>query len=403
MTRCYRETLSKSAGLVLILVLLAALVGGVQAEEIKKHSGSGKLTDDELTVICPRNITVDCPTHIGPEYTGRPSIRGGTGPFDTSFVNIGMKCGCDFRFTRVWIAAGAEGRCDTCLQTITVHDNVPPVLNCPEDVVYECDAVGSFGRATATDNCDPNPTIRYSDSIAFERCPWEFTTIRTWRAHDRCGNVTTCEQEIKIEDSTPPVIICCPRDTIVCRGFNVDRLGDAIAIDNCNPRLEMSYETARLPGRSECDYSVIRSWEFTDGCCNMVACQQRVTFRCERDLDTRARDHEDGDEDEESDRREPGTESPVPAQLALSSQPNPLSGATTIRYALPAAGDVSVAIFDIQGREVAILTGGHHEAGYHSVTWDGHDSQNRPAVSGVYFCRLECGTEPAILEKLVKF
>jgi hypothetical protein len=395
--------MSKSAGSVLILVLLVALVGGVQAEEIKKHSGSGRLGDDELTVICPRNITVDCPTKIDPEYTGRPSIRGGIGPFDTSFVNFGMKCGCEFSFMRVWIAAGAEGRCDTCLQIITVHDNVPPELNCPKDVVYECDEVGSLGRATATDNCDPRPTIRYSDSLVFQRCPWEFTTIRTWRAHDRCGNVTTCEQEIKIQDTKPPVIVCCPPDTIVCVGFDIDRLGDAIAIDNCNPRPGMTYEAARIPGQSECDYWIVRSWEFTDGCGNLAACQQRVTFRCERDFDAQARDHEGGDEGEESNDRKTGPGSLVPAELTLGSHPNPLSGATTISYALPVAGEASVEIFDIQGRKIMTLAGGHHEAGYHTVAWDGHDSENRPAVSGVYFCRLECGVRPAIFEKLVKF
>jgi hypothetical protein len=403
MSRGYMETLSKYAGLALILVFAVALVGDVQAKEDKKDIGSGRITDNGPTLVCPPNITVDCPTNICPDHTGRPAIRGGSAPYDTSFVNIGLKCGCFFNFTRLWIALDSEGKCDTCLQTITVHDDVPPVLNCPDDVVYECDQVGGFGRATATDNCDPHPIIRYSDEVVFQRCPWEFTTIRTWRAHDRCGNVTTCEQEIKIQDSQPPVIVCCPRDTVVAPGFNVERLGNAIAIDNCNPRPEMRYETARIPGQSECDYWIVRSWEFTDGCCNMAACQQRVTFHCERDLTMRARDHGAGDEEQQADHPEPGLGSAAPLEYSLNSHPNPLSGSTTISYALPAGGDVSVEIYDIQGRKVAALAGGHHEAGYHRVTWDGNDARNRPAVSGVYFCRLTCDGRPSILEKLVKF
>jgi flagellar hook assembly protein FlgD len=67
------------------------------------------------------------------------------------------------------------------------------------------------------------------------------------------------------------------------------------------------------------------------------------------------------------------------------------------------AGPASVDIFDIQGRKIATLASGHHEAGYHSVAWDGNDGDNSPAVSGVYFCRLECSGRPAFLEKLVKF
>jgi hypothetical protein len=226
--------------------------------------------------------------------------------------------------------------------------------------------------------------------------------IRTWRAHDRCGNQTTCEQEIKIQDSKPPVILCCPRDTVVGPGFDVERLGNAIARDNCNPRPEMTYEEARIPGQSECDYWIVRSWEFTDGCCNIAACEQRVRFRCDRDLSVRARDHEDGSEDEESDQTRLVEGSTGPAELALSSHPNPLSDGTTITYALPAAGEVSVEIFDIQGRKVTTLAGGHHEPGYYRVTWDGYDSDNRAAVSGVYFCRLTCGDRSPILEKLVK-
>jgi hypothetical protein len=403
MSSGFGRSLWKSTGFLLILVVTLAFVADLRAVENKENAGSGRVPDGSLTVVCPPNITVDCPTNICPDHTGRPAVSGAVGPIDTSFVNIGLKCGCLFDFTRLWIAVDSQGRCDTCLQVITVHDDVPPVLNCPDDMVFECDEIGNFGHATATDNCDPRPVIRYSDEKIDGRCPWEFTIVRTWRAHDHCGNLTTCEQKITIEDSKPPVIICCPRDTVVTPGFNIERLGDAIATDNCNRSPEMRYEAATFPGQSECDYRIVRSWEFTDGCCNIAACQQRVRVRCEPDLAVQARNHDERREYEESDQSRLVPELAEPVAISLGSHPNPLSGSTTITYALPASGVAAVEVFDIQGRRVTTLAEGYHEAGYYKVMWDGNDSENRAAVPGVYFCRLTCNERPAILEKLVKF
>jgi photosystem II stability/assembly factor-like uncharacterized protein len=62
---------------------------------------------------------------------------------------------------------------------------------------------------------------------------------------------------------------------------------------------------------------------------------------------------------------------------------DPFNSATTIEFALPEAGEVSLAIYDILGREVARPVSGYHEAGWHSVTVD-MDNEG----SGVYFYRL---------------
>ena len=73
--------------------------------------------------------------------------------------------------------------------------------------------------------------------------------------------------------------------------------------------------------------------------------------------------------------------------------PNPFGGATTIRYALGAASEVSVAVFDAHGRRVRALTSGTMPAGGQSVTWDGRDDAGAAAPSGVYFCRVRAAGE----------
>lgn len=71
-----------------------------------------------------------------------------------------------------------------------------------------------------------------------------------------------------------------------------------------------------------------------------------------------------------------------------SNSPNPFGGATTIRFALPAAGPVDLAVYDLAGRLVRRLARGEHAAGEHFVTWNGADEGGRHVAAGVYFYRL---------------
>lgn len=82
-------------------------------------------------------------------------------------------------------------------------------------------------------------------------------------------------------------------------------------------------------------------------------------------------------------------QSPVPLSSALTGNyPNPFSTTTTITYQLLSASDVRINVFDIQGRQVAVLHSGYQWAGYHQVNFNASN-----LASGVYFYRLELDTE----------
>jgi hypothetical protein len=68
----------------------------------------------------------------------------------------------------------------------------------------------------------------------------------------------------------------------------------------------------------------------------------------------------------------------------LSVTPNPLAGAACIRYAMPAAGRLSIKVFDINGREVASLIDGPVAAGAGTLTWT-----PRNIANGLYFVRAQ--------------
>ncbi len=84
----------------------------------------------------------------------------------------------------------------------------------------------------------------------------------------------------------------------------------------------------------------------------------------------------------------------LPAQVVLvGNHPNPFNPSTVIRFALPAAEDVDLAVFDLAGRRVRTLVQQTMPAGRHEIVWRGCDDADRPLASGVYVTRLAAGTE----------
>jgi len=79
------------------------------------------------------------------------------------------------------------------------------------------------------------------------------------------------------------------------------------------------------------------------------------------------------------------------ARELMQNRPNPFNPTTTIRFVLPAREDVSLAIYDANGRLVRTLVNEVRGYGSHEVTWDGRDDEGAPAGSGVYFYRLRAG------------
>ncbi len=91
----------------------------------------------------------------------------------------------------------------------------------------------------------------------------------------------------------------------------------------------------------------------------------------------------------------------IPADLALAASPNPARADATLSYALPKDGEVSIEVFDLQGRLVRSLVSGHQPAGRHSVRWDGRDGAGQSPPAGVYLARIRSNGQERQL-KLVR-
>jgi len=81
-----------------------------------------------------------------------------------------------------------------------------------------------------------------------------------------------------------------------------------------------------------------------------------------------------------------------PDEFALQQNyPNPFNAQTMITYVLPEAADVELAVFNVRGAKVAVISAGRQSSGRHVAVWDGQNFNGEPAASGMYFYRLLAG------------
>lgn len=101
----------------------------------------------------------------------------------------------------------------------------------------------------------------------------------------------------------------------------------------------------------------------------------------------------DGQVREVTPQLEPSPNGEVPAEFTLfPAYPNPFNPETTIRYFVPQDATVSVRIYNTAGREIRSFAPLQQERGYHTLRWDGRDSQGQRAGSGAYFVRLQAAS-----------
>jgi len=78
----------------------------------------------------------------------------------------------------------------------------------------------------------------------------------------------------------------------------------------------------------------------------------------------------------------------VPVNFKLyDNYPNPFNPTTNIQYDLPVASDVSIKVYDIQGRMIANIAKGQQTAGTYTHRFDAGSM-----ASGMYIYRIEAGS-----------
>ncbi len=171
-----------------------------------------------------------------------------------------------------------NGCTSVCSQAVISSDVVPPQIFCPIDITIDCSASSlpaNTGFATATDACDPSPTVDYVDLVTGGACAQAFTITRTWTATDEAGNTASCAQTINGSDVTSPSITCPVVISPVECGSPIS-FGTATVSDVCDPSVTLTFEDVIVPGSCIQEYTVTRTWTAEDDCGNTATCSSSI-------------------------------------------------------------------------------------------------------------------------------
>jgi hypothetical protein len=226
-------------------------------------------------------------TSLLPNGTG--SSGSGFDDLPTIYFNVGVN-------TVTFTATNSEGTA-TCSFTVTVIDNQPPVIVCPEDKVVNA-VPGTCKSATVpftiivTEGC----RIKVSASSGTNGVSWEINggtnmefngglgfpvginTVSVTAA-DASGNTSTCSFTVTVNDVEKPVITSKPSDVTVECTSQIPEVNIALvtATDNCGSPTITHVGDVISDQTCANKYTVTRTYQATDGAGNTTTAAQIIT------------------------------------------------------------------------------------------------------------------------------
>jgi sugar lactone lactonase YvrE len=223
----------------------------LSGSEIQSIYASGGLIPNQPPVAnAGADQTVECAAHTGTQvtlngsqssdpngdtltYTWREGSNVLAGPTTspTSQVTLGLGS-----HTITLTVSDGKGGTATDQVIITVQDTTPPTLaGVPADATVECDAVPAPAEVSATDACDPAPTVTFSETRTDGSSPDNYTLTRKWTATDHSNNSASATQTLTVQDTKAPDLTLVGDNpvTVECPNPYVD-LGVRVT-DNCDP------------------------------------------------------------------------------------------------------------------------------------------------------------------------
>jgi len=184
-------------------------------------------------------------------------------------------------------AVGDFSELEAIVQDIIDQACYQPTTIDIDDTTISCEESSDpsvTGEPTVTGWCHgcPPSTPTYTDSITAGSCPQEQIISRTWSSTDECSEgPTTVVQVITVYDHTAPTFNSFPSDaTVECQGdTSTDALGDATAVDNCDPNPVVTYVDTTTPGTCPNEFTIAREFTASDACGNENQQTQSITVR----------------------------------------------------------------------------------------------------------------------------
>ncbi len=240
------------------------------------------------TITCPAGVAIECNQSTLPPNTGIATATDNCSPppptigYDDTI--LGGACPQEYTITRVWTATNSSGNSISCVQTITVEDNTPPLITCPINATVQCTAQIPPVNTTlvvSSDNCGGVTIVTHvGDVITNQTCANRYDLTRAYRATDACGNFATCAQVITVFDNTTPSITCPANTTPVQCTNQVPVVNTALVVtsDNCGGTATVTHVGDVITNQTCANrFTLTRTYRATDACGNFATCAQVIT------------------------------------------------------------------------------------------------------------------------------
>lgn len=266
--------------------------------EATDAAGNSATCSFDLTVVdqeaptftfCPDDILIDAASgncssivnYADPTATDNCAI-------DEVILVEGLPSGTDFPVgvtTVTYEATDASGNTATCTFTVTVTEDTPPAIECPEDVAVDndpgtCSAVVSYPLPTATDDCG-DVTLELIEGLASGSAFDAGITTVTYEATDISGNTATCSFTVTVTDTEAPVFEC-PADVTLDNDANecgaVFTFDLPAATDNCDETVTVTQTTGPASGSQLPLGETLFEFEAVDAAGNAATCSYTVTL-----------------------------------------------------------------------------------------------------------------------------
>jgi len=180
-----------------------------------------------------------------------------------------------------------------CYYTFKITVTASPILTGPANYTLEgCSTNAITGLAYSetpvtitlaqflaaggtTTNQSMSYTISYVDTKSGS-CPLVIT--RTFTINSSCVTNLNFVQQITIKDTTPPVAPAPPANITLSCGSQIPAMINLTATNGCDNDINVAGVDATTFGNCAGNYSVLRTWTFTDACGNSTSVSQTITI-----------------------------------------------------------------------------------------------------------------------------
>uniref|UniRef100_UPI00234B4FDF Calx-beta domain-containing protein n=1 Tax=Zeaxanthinibacter TaxID=561554 RepID=UPI00234B4FDF len=246
---------------------------------INNMDASGTILDNDSDIDFPADATVSCdeiPAVAEIDLNAEGCAY--TVEFEELISGQDDECATEYTISRTWTVTDCVGNVREHSQEITVVDTEAPefVEALPADMTVTCDTVPEAAVLTAIDNCNPEVTVVFDESVTNDaNCMDGYMITRVWTATDCAGNSVTHTQTIAVPATGPITASAYEEEVSLLCGDEIPAIPNLEFSGGCG-EYQVDYTEETQHSEDSEDFMIIRSWNVTDACGNTALFEQFI-------------------------------------------------------------------------------------------------------------------------------